>query len=256
MTAPGSLRRALAYAAGLAIYGNLLNLIVLRVPARGRNAVGIAGPLLLMTSLLTVHCRLERVALPDLGLHCRRWRGELVWGTLTATLLALPALLFFRPPVGRGLTVQFEEVRGIGLPALLRRLLITTPFLVAFSEELAFRGFLQGRLQRALPNRPAIAVALSSLSFALWHVAVNIRTLYATNVLTSGLATLPIALAVGLVSVFAGGLVFGLLYLRGGSLLGPIACHWLVDALMLLALYFQPAAGRAGDAGGATTPAS
>jgi len=107
---------------------------------------------------------------------------------------------------------------------------------VAGAEELAFRGFLQGRLRRALPGRPVLAVGISSLAFALWHVAVNVRTLRATNVVTAGLAPLPVALAAGLLAVFAGGVVFGALHGRAGGLVGPVAAHWLVDAVMLLAL--------------------
>ena len=135
--------------------------------------------------------------------------------------------------------MRFAEVDGLGRRALLRRLLVTTPVLVAFAEELAFRGFLQGRLQRALPGRPGLAVAVSSLAFALWHVAVNVRTLRATNVVSAGLAPLPVALAAGLLAVFGGGLVFGALYRRAGSLVGPVAAHWLVDAVLLLALAAQ-----------------
>jgi membrane protease YdiL (CAAX protease family) len=123
---------------------------------------------------------------------------------------------------------------------LLVRVLFTTPVLVAFVEEVAFRGLLQRKLQRALPTRPLAAITLSSLSFALWHVLVNLRTLQQTNVLSARLAPLPLAVAGGLLSVFAGGLVFGGLQHRTGSLAAPVLTHWLVDALMLLALYAPP----------------
>src|SRR5262249_20579653 len=96
----------------------------------------------------------------------------------------------------------------------------------------------------ALPGHPILAVGISSLSFALWHVAVTVRTLRATNVVNAGLAPLPVALAAGLLAVFAGGIVFGALHGRAGSLVGPITAHWLVDAVMLLAL-----AGRRTAAG-------
>jgi membrane protease YdiL (CAAX protease family) len=240
------LRRALAWAGGLALYGNLLNLLVLLVPPRRRDLLGTAGPVVLVGAVLAWHLLVERGPLPDLGLHRRRWRGDLLWGGLAGLLLAVPPVLFFRPPGARHEGVRFAEVEGIGGVAFLRRLLVTTPVLVAFAEELAFRGFLQGRLQRALPGRPVPAIFVSSLAFALWHVVVNVRTLRETNVISAGMAPLPVALAAGLLAVFAGGVVFGALYGRAGSLVGPVASHWLVDAVMLLAL----AARRKGRRGG------
>lgn len=80
-------------------------------------------------------------------------------------------------------------------------------------------------------------MALSSLSFAAWHVTINVQTLRRTNVVRAGLAPLPLALAGGLAAVGFGGAVFGALYHRTGTLAAPIAAHWLVDALMLVALY-------------------
>ena len=230
------LRRALIWAGGLVVYGNGLNLLVLRVPQRRRDTLGTAGPLVLIAAVLAWHRLVERRPLGDLGLHRRRWRGDVLLGGLAGLLLALAPLLLFRPPGGRREGVRFAEVDGIGRAALLRRLLLTTPVLVAFAEELAFRGFLQERLRRALPGRPVPAVLLSSLAFALWHLAVNVRTLRATNVVAAGLAPLPVALAAGLLGVFAGGLVFGALHARAESLVGPTAAHWLVDAVMLLTL--------------------
>lgn len=233
------LRRALGAGAGLALYGNALNVLVQVVPPARRNAVAIAGPVLLSGALLAWHRLVRGGSLQDLGLSRGRWRADLSLGVLGGVALALPPLVFFRRAGPRAPGVSFAEVEGIGRRALLLRLLVTTPILVAFSEELAFRGFLQGRLQRALPGRPVLAVALSSLSFALWHVVVNLRTLRATNVVSAGLAPLPVAVAGGLLAVWCGGLVFGALYGRAGSLLGAVVSHWLVDAIMLLALTAQ-----------------
>jgi membrane protease YdiL (CAAX protease family) len=165
---------------------------------------------------------------------------SIIWGTLAGAAMALPPLLAHVLPFSPGTALQYEEVRGIGLAALLLRLLVTTPVLIAFVEEVAFRGLLLGKLQRAWPARPRTALALSSLAFALWHVAANLRTLQQTNVLSADLLPLPLALAGGLLSVFVAGLVFGGLYQRTGSLAAPVLAHWLVDALVLLALYAPP----------------
>ncbi len=237
------LRWALVHGAILALYGNALNLVAARVSARRRNRLGVAGPLALVAAVASWHRWVDRGTLPGLGLHRQGWRRGLLWGTLAGAILAVPPLLFFLAPYRRGTTIRFDEVSGIGRRALLHRLLVTTPILVALAEELAFRGSLQGRLQRVLPGRPVATVTLSSLSFACWHVAVNVRTLQATNVVSGVAIPLPVALAGGLLGVFAGGLVFGGLYHRTGSLVGPVAGHWLVDALMLLALYRLNAQG-------------
>lgn len=230
------LRRALGLGAGLALYGNALNLLVQAVPPGRRDAVAVAGPVVLSGAVLAWHRLVDGGPLADLGLSRRRWRSDLALGTLGGVALALPPVVFFRRPGPVAPGVSFAEVDRIGPRALLLRLLVTTPVLVAFPEELAFRGFLQGRLQRALPGRPALAVSLGSLSFALWHVVVNLRTLRATNVVSAGLAPLPVAVAGGLLAVWGGGLVFGALYGRAGTLLGAVLSHWLVDAIMLLAL--------------------
>jgi membrane protease YdiL (CAAX protease family) len=231
------LGRALLWGGLLSAYGNGFNLLVSRTPPSRRGLLGIGGPVVLTACLFAWHRAVDRGPLAALGLHGQRWRGGVVWGAVSGALLAVLPVLFFRPLAGRGMSVQFNEVCGLGLRSFLCRLLITTPLLVAFAEEFAFRGFLQRKLQQALPERPVISVGLSSLSFALWHVVVNLRTLGETNVISGHRVPLPVALAAGLLSVFAGGLVFGGLFHATGSLVGPVMSHWVVDALMLLALY-------------------
>jgi membrane protease YdiL (CAAX protease family) len=128
-------------------------------------------------------------------------------------------------------------VRGIDRHALLLRVLVTTPLLVALVEEGAFRGFLLSQLQRALPGRPRAALALSSRAFALWHVTVHLRTLDETNVAAAGLVPRPLAVAGGLVGVFVAGLILGGVYQKTGSLVAPVLAHWLVVAALLVALH-------------------
>lgn len=236
MNARDSLTGALCIGALLAAYGNIFNLIAHRVVGRVRPVVHIGGPLALLAGTVCWHGAVERRPLSTLGLHRQAWQRNLCWGTAAGTALALLPALWFRLP-SRRQAVQFGEVEEIGLKAFCTRVLVITPVLVALVEEVCFRGFLQEKLCRALPGRASLAVTLSSLSFALWHVTVNVLTLRRTNVLTAGLAPLPVALVGGLASVFAGGLVFGGLHYHTRSLVAPFIAHWLVDALMLLALY-------------------
>ena len=77
-------------------------------------------------------------------------------------------------------------------------------------EEIAYRGLLLGGLRAFVPDW--LALVVSSALFALVH--------------SYGLTgTLDVALL---------GALFGLLYLRTGSLLAPIACHAGINALSLL----------------------
>jgi membrane protease YdiL (CAAX protease family) len=244
----GGWRAALLCGVVLAGYGNLLNLLAYRVVGVRRTMVSIAGPLALLAGALHWHHRVDRQPLALIGLHARGWRRGLAWGALAGTGLAIPPVVSFWLPRRRGTAMRFDEVYGLGRTAFLVRLLATTPVLVALCEEVAFRGLLQGKLHRAAPARPAAAVGLSSLAFALWHVTVNVYTLRKTNVVTGGMLPLPAALAGGLGAVFVGGLVFGDLFRRTGSLVAPLVAHWLVDVLMLLALY-QRSPARPGQPG-------
>lgn len=239
MSLSRELRDALYCAVFLAGYGNIFNLVVRRTSGVWRHVGSVAGPLALLATSCGWHCRLDRQPLHALGLHRRDWRGGFLWGSLAGAAMAVPPLAYFGILSRSGRRLAFTELAGISHTAFLTRLLLTTPLLVALVEEVAFRGLLQGKLQRALPARPRWALAISTAAFTLWHVAVNIYTLRESNVLRTGIISLPRALAGGLLGVMAGGLVFGTLFQRTGSLTAPILAHWLVDALMLLALYRQ-----------------
>jgi membrane protease YdiL (CAAX protease family) len=234
---------ALLCAVLLAAYGNLFTAVAWRLEGPVYTVLSLAGPLSLLTAVLVWHRLADRRPFADLGLHGRRWRVGLLWGVCGGLLLAAPPLAYFLVlPVTAGTGLRVAEVHNATWGALLLRLLVFTPILVALVEEVAFRGFLLGRLRRALPQRTTLALLLSALAFALWHVTVNLLTLGETNVASAGLTTVPVAVAAGLLSVFVAGLVFGGLYLRTGGLAAPVLAHWLVDALMLIALA-TPAGG-------------
>ena len=237
MGASRELRGALACAAFLAGYGNLFNVVAQKTSGTSRSIVAIGGPLALLGISLGWHRGVDGRPLAELGLHMRGWRSGLAWGTLAGAAMALPPAVYFRRPSRAGAALSFDEISGIGRRAFLLRVFATTPVLVALVEEVAFRGLLQGKLRRALPGRPLLAHAVCSLAFALWHLLINVRTLRQTNLLEAGFVSLPLALAGGLASVFVGGLTFGGLCQRTGSLVAPVQAHWLVDVLMLLALY-------------------
>ena len=230
------LRRAVIWAVVLAGYGNALAALVGATDGAARTVAAVAGPLALLAGVLGWHHRVDGGTPTDLGLHRARWRTAVVWGLLTGLALAGPPILAFLLPPPSGMRLEFAEVRGIDRHALLIRVLVSTPLLVALVEEVAFRGFLLHQFRRALPGQPLAALTLGSLAFALWHVTVNLRTLDETNV-AAGVVPLPLAIAGGLIGVFVAGLVFGGVYQRTGNLLAPFVAHWVVVAAMLLALH-------------------
>lgn len=82
--------------------------------------------------------------------------------------------------------------------------------LVALAEEVTFRGFLQRRLSHLLPFWAGLLLA--SVAFAVWH----------------GVWAPPEVILFR----FAAGLVLGLLYHLGGSLLAPVVCHVLLSVIL------------------------
>jgi membrane protease YdiL (CAAX protease family) len=228
---------ALGSAVLVAGYGNVLYAVAWRAEGAVYTWLSLAGPLSLLAGVLVWHRWHEGRPLAELGLHVRRWRTGLVWGVLGGLALALPPLLsFLLLPVLTGTGLQVAEVNDLTWGAFLLRLLVFTPILVALVEEVTFRGFLLGRLRRALPGRTGAALVLSGLAFALSHVTANLLTVGETNLPGAGPAALPLAVGAGLLSVFVAGLVFGALYLYTGGLAAPVLAHWVVDALMLVTL--------------------
>ena len=112
----------------------------------------------------------------------------------------------------------YDDVRGN--PAGLARILLVVWTTAAFGEEMLFRGFLQGRIQRLLGNgRGAMAgsVLLQALAFSAGHFYLGAQ----------GVAT---ALLVGL--------IYGSWYLLRGRNLWPLViAHGLVDTVSMVAIY-------------------
>jgi len=90
----------------------------------------------------------------------------------------------------------------------------------ALGEELFYRGYLQARLRRRFGS--AAAVTIAALLFAVRHYA---QVLLAWPHIFWGAATIWVA------GAFVVGLALGWLYERSGSLLPPIAAHYLFNLL-------------------------
>jgi membrane protease YdiL (CAAX protease family) len=196
-------------------------------------------PALLLGMLAYIAARPGRLA--GVGLRRRgAARSAALGAGLGAGLSALP-LFFFHRPVLLDTPLEYGPTAEMTRAEMLRDVLVRLPVTVAFLEELAFRGLLLSALKRRYS--PPASVVGSALAFAAWHYAVTAETARQTNLAT---ARLPHSLkpylgalttAGGLLTTGAAGVGFGLLRERTGNLAGPVVAHWMVDALMIAALW-------------------
>jgi membrane protease YdiL (CAAX protease family) len=235
---------ALALGLGLAALGNVLGL--LDPPRQPPRAWTGAGLILCIGSLAaTAWPESERWPAVGLGVTALTGRMEalgltfqhvprnLAGGVLLGLVLGAPGVALLVLP--EHLLPAIPEDKRLGRAGALLfsfgHLLLAT----AAGEELAFRGILQHKLRRTFG--PRAAVLLGALFFALWHGVFNARTLRAAGV--SGPRRLAIGSALQMAAVYVGGVAFGGLRERSGSLIGPIAAHWLADLLLNLRLFLR-----------------
>jgi membrane protease YdiL (CAAX protease family) len=161
------------------------------------------------------------------------WRGlplGLAFGAVVALgMVGIYHALLARTELFAATTEQvrrkFSEL-GIGAPAgfALFAVFITVPH--SLIEEYYWRWFVLGRLRRWLAAGPALA--LSAAGFAAHHVL--LLSIYFPE--RFWLAVLPLSLC-----VVAGGVFWGWLYLRTGSLPAVWLSHLIVDAAVFVVVY-------------------
>lgn len=161
------------------------------------------------------------------GFDRRRLGSDILWGLLWLMVLWLPFAAAIMGAMaamyGTGAVAAFETVfapDAAQLPALtpvagavfgILAVLTFAP-LNAPTEEFVYRGYAQGRLQRA--GRPVLAVLLPSLAFGVQHV------FFATTV--PGMLVLGVAFVVW-------GLGSALIYRWQGRLMPLIIAHFIVN---------------------------
>ncbi len=187
------------------------------------------GQWALACALCATGWRLHRGGLGLAGLGLRRpahWPRALGWA-LVAYLGAMLLNALVVAPLSHALGLAVLDTTALGdlrgnLPRLAGMLLLTWT-LVAFGEELLFRGFLLTRLESTLGSGAA-AVLVQALLFGAGHAYLGARG----------------ALAAGAV-----GLAFGTVYLLAGRNLWPvILAHGLIDTMSLVALFSGAAIGN------------
>lgn len=170
----------------------------------------------------------------ELGLSVRHMPRGLAYGlaatVAVAAVVTAGCLIPLTSPYF--LSERYSDLRMAVFSAL-----VLIPLMTVLPEEFAFRGVLQGALERAFGTRGVFVVG--SLAFGLWHVTTSLG-------LTSGNAGLSNLLGTGLVGQMAGvglavlatsvaGAGFIWFRRRSSSLLAPIGLHWAFNAVGALA---------------------
>ena len=176
--------------------------------------------------------RLVGLSWSQLGLGRAGLRAGCLWGlgaiAAVAVVYTVGVLL---PPV----RPAFQDVRyDLPLPGALRTAFVAIPFGTVLLEEVAFRSVLWGALARHC--RPWQVLVTTSVLFGFWHVIPSLRTAGANRAVSDAVGDAGSALVVGgtVVLTTIGGLVFGELRRRSGSVVASAGAHWATNALGVL----------------------
>jgi membrane protease YdiL (CAAX protease family) len=153
-----------------------------------------------------------------------RW-GAAVAGGTTAVIAGLRAL------DRSGTRFQDERVSAASGGEAAFHLLVRIPLATALVEELTFRGVILGLGRRSGDARRALVV--SSLAFGLWHVGAALhpaRTAAAGEIVGDHGGTAAAAVAGDVVATTIGGIGFGWLRLKSGSIAAPALAHAALNA--------------------------
>jgi len=209
-------------------YGNLLSLR----PDHIRIAYDwafILGGLALLGLLVLWSVRIEGIPLPTLGITTVSAGRSALAGAALGVVVILPVVLYFLFPLGLEDGIGYEDAEEQTWGGFLLWALANQPVGTAFFEEALFRGVLLAKMTVAWGQRQALVA--SSVTFALWHLVINFRTIHDTDVASPAILA-ALAQIACLFGLFLGGLFLGLLRQRTGNLAGCVVFHWLVVTAM------------------------
>jgi membrane protease YdiL (CAAX protease family) len=181
---------------------------------------------------LLAYARLSGLTWDQLGLSRERAASGLRWALGAIGLVAAVYLVGVLVP---GIRPAFQDARyHLELPDALFRAFVVIPAGTVLLEEIAFRSVLWGMLSRHLKTWQVLGT--TSVLFGLWHILPSLH-LGAQNRAVSGAtggesSALVVAATVLLTTL--GGLVFGELRRRSGSVLASAGAHWATNALGVL----------------------
>lgn len=233
---------ALALTVGLLAYSNGLALYAQRRGEYPERLFLRLNPMLI--TLMWAYVARRPGGFAAVGLR-REGLGKALAGGLGLGLaLSLPPLFFFYRPILLDTPLEYGPVSKLSRRGLLVELFVRLPISVAVLEELAFRGLLYAALRRQLS--PALTISLNAAAFAGWHFAVTAASASQTNLADAARLPRPlrpyvqqIAVLGGMMSTGIAGATFALLRERTGNVAGPMLAHWIVDGLIVAALWHR-----------------
>ena len=178
--------------------------------------------------------RTQKLSLSDVGITSIRWRSSVAIGLGVGLTIGIAVVLILHSGIGAGGSVSYRPLAQLSTGTVLVRALVWMPLATAIPEEFAFRGVLLALLLRTCSWR--VAVVISAIAFALWHVIIVFHTVGQTS-LSQHPATYLLGVGLGFAAVFVGGILFANLRMRTGSLAASTLAHWSLNAAVLLGLY-------------------
>lgn len=189
---------------------------------------------LAVAAVVVLVARASGITAGELGLSPSTAARGLRVGGAGAVAVAVVIVAAAALPVTRPL-FEDQRVTGVdGAAEVAYQALVRIPLGTVTLEELAFRGALLAVLARR--RSTAVAVAVSSSLFGLWHIRPTLSALDANDLATDPVARL--AAVAGAVTVTAlAGAGFCVLRLVSRSLLAPVLVHTATNSVSLVAAY-------------------
>ena len=213
----------------------LVSLVVVNVWVHvgPRRAHLLTGPLGAV-ALLAVG-RVAGLSWASLGLSVSQLLPGLAYGAAAAGAIALVYVIGMALPLTRR---AFLDTRyQIPMRAAVLMSLVTIPLATVVFEEVAFRSVLWGLLEA--DHGTAVATALTSALFGLWHVLPALDVTGTSTAISDGgrpprRRVLLTILGTVLFTALAG-VVFAELRRRSDSLVAPVLLHWATNGLAVVA---------------------
>jgi uncharacterized protein len=183
---------------------------------------------------LLILVRARGLGWAELGLGRDHWRSGVGYAlaavAVVVSVIAIGAVLPLTRPMF--LNNNYATISGAVIASM-----IIIPLQTVIPEELAFRGVLQGALNRAWGFRGVAAAG--SLLFGLWHIATSLgltgSNVGLTHLFGGGILGMVAGVVLAVAATAFAGFVFTWLRRRSGSLIAPIALHWSLNGLGALA---------------------
>lgn len=198
----------------------------------------------LLTAAMLAFASRSEEGLPGVGLRREGLRKSLLAGLGVGAVLSGPPLLFFYRPLLLDTPLEYGPISRMTCREMLVDVFVRVPVGIALLEELAFRGLLYSALRRQLPV--GWAIFGSSAAFEAWHLTVTATSASESNLKSAARLppflkpfVMPLAVGGGMLTTGVAGAGFAILREWSGNLAGPILAHWLVDGVMIVALWLR-----------------